>query len=123
MNDSQAFLHELRLLSPTLHELGAILLTEVRKFSNGKLRYHEKSKKYVERPVNFWTVQIQPRKSCLKFTVRGVAERLPKPEGILVRDDRPSYSSFKISRKGQIPGALRIIREAQRNATVLGSWG
>jgi hypothetical protein len=95
-----------------LRSLGEELLARVRQQFPGELVH--RGRRHVESPDNFWTVEYQPRVKDLQLTVRGVPKHFVVPDGIELKPDRHPYSSFKISRSDQIPGALSIIRQARR---------
>lgn len=110
---------EVFLDDPRLSELRPLaeeLVTRVREqFPGGFLKYYPDSKRYVQKPDNFWTVSIQqPRAKDLAITVRGVAEDFVVPDGIELKPHMHGYSYFKISRSDQIPGALSIIGQASK---------
>jgi len=99
-------------LPSELRSLGEGLLSAVRSHFAGQLKFHPKSRKYVETPDNFWTVTIQPRVRALQITIRGETESFAKPRSIELKPDMGSYSAFKMRREEQLSEALAIIREA-----------
>jgi hypothetical protein len=110
----QAFL-QASLGDPRLYVLRPLaeeLLSRVRQQFPGELEHL--GRRYVESPDRFWTVAYQPRVKDLKLTVRGVPEHFVVPDGIELKEDRPGYSTFKISRLDQIPGALSILGQARK---------
>jgi len=107
-----------RRLTPELRELGLELLQGVRKrFPSNVLQFHPRSKKFVDRPINFWTVRIQPRDRSLRLTVRGTLDEFPETERIKLVPDMTSYSCFKLTTPGQLTEALLIIGMAFQIAT------
>jgi len=108
-------------LPPTLKSLGEKLLGGVRTHFRGTLQFFEKSGKYVEAPVNFWTVRIQPRDQSLRITLRGRPESFRGIKLIELKDDMAGYSSFKLSTEGQLPDAVAAIRQAADKSKRLGA--
>jgi hypothetical protein len=101
-------------LPPDLKDLGEMLLAEVRKHFRGELKYHARSRKYVETPDNFWTVIIQPRDKSLRITVRGIPQSFAGYPDVSLKDDMSGYSAFKVTRKDQINSAVSIIKKASQ---------
>ncbi len=104
--------HFLENLPPELHPLGQSLLAAVRNHFAGQLKFHPKSRKYVETPDNFWTVTIQPRVRALQITIRGEPESFRKPQRLELKPDMKSYSAFKVRGEQDLDEALAIIRQA-----------
>ncbi|NIT13533.1 MAG: hypothetical protein GWN14_25100 [candidate division Zixibacteria bacterium] len=116
LNGDEQFIHDL----PTeLLEIGKKLLYEIRQFNkHGILKFHEKSKKYVESPDNFWTVRIQKKDKSLRITVKGAPESFKAlPKDILkhIKPDMGTYSAFKMSTREEdldIDSAIQVIKFA-----------
>ncbi len=108
----QAYLEALNKLPDNINQLGRDLLNGVRRFYNGKLVFKEISGRYVESPDNFWTVRPQPRDGSLRITVMGTPERFSQKKELNIKEDRGSYSNFKINDSDQLESALEVIREA-----------
>ena len=114
VSGDEAFIKDLKSSSPKLNKIGNVLLNEIRKFSKGNLRFHPKSKKYVERPDNFWVIRIQPRDDSLRLVVRGLPDKFADlANSLTIKKDMTSYSSFKVFDMSQVPEAVRIIRRAK----------
>ena len=111
----EKFLRNLKDLPQNMKLIGEKLLIEIRKHFRGDLKYHQKSRKYVESPDNFWTVKPQPRDKSFRITVRGVPEKFDIPQSIELKPDMAGYSTFKISKIEQIDAAIHIIRQAYKN--------
>jgi hypothetical protein len=99
----------LKALPRELLSVGRALIDSVRQQFRGELIFVENSGRYVESPDNFWTVKIQPRDKSLRITVRGRPQQLPVSHALSVADDRPGYSTFKVSTLTAVPDAVRII--------------
>jgi hypothetical protein len=110
--DDVKFIDSLKKLPPELRMVGHRLLSEIRRHFFGQLRYHPRSRKYVEWPDNFWTVTIQPRVRDLLITVRGEPEAFVSKGVIELKADRTGYTSFKLSREDQLAEAVTTIRQA-----------
>jgi hypothetical protein len=111
------FIKELKEKISNLASLGEKLLAEVRRYNPvGEL--NREGKRFVERPDNFWTVTIQPRKRALFITVRGRPERFSGvfsgDSGIEPKKDRPGHTGFAINDDKQLDDAFKIIRHAKR---------
>jgi len=104
--------HFLENLPSELRSLGEALLSAIRSHFAGQLRFHPKSRKYVETPDNFWTVTIQPRVRALQITIRGEPESFSKPRHVELKHDMKSYSAFKLRSEQELSEALSIIRQA-----------
>lgn len=104
----------LQSLPADLKELGKELLHEVRKEFSGDLRFFPKSGKFIEKPDNFWTIRPQPRDGSFRITVRGRPESFTKSQSLEVKPDMPGYSSFKISRQGQLVEVMELMRQVRR---------
>jgi len=102
-------------LPPELREMGETLLSSVRGEFKGELRYEPRSAKFDETPEIFWTVKIQPQDKSLRLTVRGVPDTFPSLDGIDLKVDKFGYSTFVITHKGQVSGAVSAIRQAAKN--------
>ncbi|RME60326.1 hypothetical protein D6779_02395 [Candidatus Parcubacteria bacterium] len=101
-------------LPPQLQTLGRKLLSDIRKYFPGELKYYPRSRKFVETPDNFWTVRIQPRDKSLRITVRGRPETFMKPKNLELKPDMATYSSFKISSPEQLSEAIEILLQASK---------
>jgi HKD family nuclease len=90
------------------------LLKSVRSWYKGQLSYRAPSKYYEEYPKNFWTAHIQPRKNGLQITISGKPEIYHSNVFDLELTFRV-YTKFFLSRRDQIPEAVRLIKKsAQR---------
>lgn len=98
-----------------LNKLGLELLKQVRTFNSaGTLKYHDRSKVFVESPNNFWAVSIHPKAKHLMITVRGPIEAFRRLRTHLeLKEDRPGYIKFYIEVNNQISEAIKIIKEAR----------
>jgi len=108
------FLEELKRLPQSQRIVGEKILAAVRKEYPGDLIFHEKSKKFVESPDNFWVVLIQPRVKSLRIIVYGKPEEYRDYNNIKLKDDMKGYSSFLIDNINQINDAVNIILEAKQ---------
>lgn len=107
------FIKELKDRIPNLFSLGEKLLAEVRRYNPvGELNLE--GKRFVERPDNFWTVTIKPRKQELYITVRGKPEIFSGNSGIELKKERPPYVGFAINDDRQLNAAIKNIRHAKR---------
>ncbi|OGW58093.1 MAG: hypothetical protein A2Z09_06370 [Nitrospirae bacterium RBG_16_43_8] len=112
-NGDIRFLKELKELSPFMGRIGGILIQKIRREFHGSLKYHEKSRMYVESPVNFWAVRVQPRDKSLLISIYGSPPDYTKvKETINVKRGRTGYSTFKIKTIEEIDTAIGIIRYA-----------
>jgi hypothetical protein len=102
----------LEALPQNLRDLGKALLSEVRHHFKGELRYYPDSRRFVEKPDNFWTVTIRTRVSSLDITVRGTPEFFGPMRQVEVKPDRGSYSRFKVTSLSQVGDAVSVIRRA-----------
>ncbi len=110
----RGFLLLLAELEPPLQQIGLLILAKVRTaYPSGALRYHPGSKRYVESPDNFWTIQYQPNVKDFRITLRGKPDTFP-PGPLEVKPDRRSYSTFKVSRLEEVDEAVRLILSARR---------
>lgn len=108
-NDDARYLRD---LPAELEKMGTKLLQDIRRWHNGGLIYHESSRKYVETP-NFWTVVIQKQDLSLRITVYGLPDSFfYRGNKIVIKNDRGSYSSFKINHMYQVDDAISVIRES-----------
>jgi len=101
-------------LSPGLKDFGTQLLREVRNHFPGTLRFFPKSGKFVETPDNFWTVRPQSRDGSFRITVRGRPESFESPKSLDLKPDMTGYSSFKVSRVGQIDELIRVLKQVRK---------
>lgn len=102
-------------LPADLRALGETLLTQVRGVFTGELNFEPRSAKFDETPQIFWTIKILPSKKALRLTVRGAPETFEPAAGIDLEPDKFGYSAFLITRAGQIPGALLLLKQARKN--------
>ena|SRR3990172_3321080 len=115
--DTEASLGDLQFvasLPAELEQLGKTFLAAIRKQFKGRLEYHSKSRKYVERPDNWWTVIIQPRARSLRVIVRGKPEEFDVQDGVRLSQDQHGYANFTIARVEDVPKALAILQQAKR---------
>ncbi len=108
------FIEQLKRLGSVQREIGEQLLATIRKDFPGELVFHEKSKKFVESPDNFWVVLIQPRVQSIRIIVYGRPEEHSKYNYITLKSDMHGYSSFVIKDQQQLYDAVSIIRNAKR---------
>jgi len=102
-------------LPADLRALGETLLTHVRGSFTGELNFEPRSAKFDETPQIFWTIKILPSKKALRLTVRGALETFEPAAGIDLEQDKFGYSAFLITRVGQIPSALLLLKQARKN--------
>lgn len=108
------FLDLLTSLEPPLQQIGLLILAKVRAaYPSGALQYHPDSKRFVESPDNFWTIQYQPKVRDFRITIRGEPDEF-QPGSLELKHDRSSYSSFKVSRFEDADEAVRLILSARR---------
>lgn len=108
------FLKKLTVLPASVAKVGFDLLEGVRTFYLGELRYHEKSRKFVETPDNFWVVIVQPRAESLRITVYGSRQQHGRTTMVQLKPDMGAYSAFVVNSPEQLPETLAIIRKAHR---------
>jgi len=106
------FLRELTLLPREAQEAGKQLLERVRERSPGDLKRGLK-RNFSNTPDNFWYVIVQPNAGALSITVRGQPSQF-QSSSLDVKDDRPGYSRFKLSKRSEVEEALRIISQSRR---------
>jgi hypothetical protein len=111
LNGDQEFLKN---LPSYLYDVGSELLNRIRSEFPGELRFHPRSKKFVESPDNFFTIRIQPHDRSLRITVRGLPQKFRKPRSLELKQDMTSYSAFKIASADEIHEAIEILRQADR---------
>ncbi len=102
-------------LPADLRALGETLLTRVRGSFTGELNFEPRAAKFDETPQIFWTIKILPSKKALRLTVRGALETFEPAAGIDLEQDKFGYSAFLITRVGQIPSALLLLKQARKN--------
>jgi len=98
-----------------IRTFGEVLLTMVRRQFKGELHYEPRTGKFDETPDIFWTVKIQSHSRSLKITIRGAPDIFKVPPKINLFRDKFGYSAFEISDKGQIDGAVSLIKQASKN--------
>jgi hypothetical protein len=101
-------------LPPGLRSLGTTLLAEVRARWTGSLTRTKTTRKFVEKPDNFWTVTIQPRVQSLALTVRGEPRQYERFSALEVKADQHGYSRFKVERTDQIPTVIELLEQVPR---------
>jgi hypothetical protein len=102
-------------LPTNLRGLGETLLTEIRGIFPGELNFEPRSAKFDETPEIFWTIKILASEKALRLTVRGTPENFEHTSEIDLKLDKFGYSAFLITRAGQIPGALTLLKQARKN--------
>ncbi len=95
--------------------LGETLLSEIRGIIPGELNFEPRSAKFDETPEIFWTIKILPSEKALRLTVRGTPETFEQTSGIDLKLDKFGYSAFHITRVAQVPGAITLLKQAQKN--------
>lgn len=88
------------------------ILEEVRQRYPGDLRRGKRSN-FKNTPDNFWYVIVQPRAQSLSITVRGDVSRFSS-DVLELKQDRPAYTRFILSKVSQVPEAMRIIEASKR---------
>ncbi|HHS97355.1 MAG TPA: hypothetical protein ENK08_05570 [Chloroflexi bacterium] len=104
------FLEEARRQIPARYELARELLFEVRRLFDGDLEAHP-GRRFVEAPVNFWAVQIQPRKKRLRVFIHGGPENY-NTDVFRLKRFMNSYTEFFLESEDQVAEAIRLIKEA-----------
>ena len=102
-------------LPADMRGLGETLLSEIRGIIPGELNFEPRSAKFDETPEIFWTIKILPSKKALRLTVRGTPETFEQTSGIDLKLDKFGYSAFHITRVAQVPGAITLLKQAQKN--------
>lgn len=99
-------------LKPQIASLAERLLMKIRRECPGDLR-ECKNRKWVNYPDNFLAITIQNRDQSLAINVRGRPEVFSAPT-LVVKDDRPGYSRFKLQHESQLEEAVSIILASAR---------
>ncbi|MEN8782295.1 MAG: hypothetical protein ABF292_14430 [Desulfobacterales bacterium] len=102
-------------LPADMRGLGETLLSEIRGPIPGELNFEPRSAKFDETPEIFWTIKILPSEKALRLTVRGTPETFEQTSGIDLKLDKFGYSAFHITRVAQVPGAITLLKQAQKN--------
>jgi hypothetical protein len=69
--------------------------------------------RYVSRPANYITFKVHSERARnITLTLRGNPGEFPRTDELLVRPDRPGYSSVRVTNAGQLPAAEMCIRRA-----------
>lgn len=102
-------------LPADMRGLGETLLSEIRGIIPGELNFEPRSAKFDETPEIFWTIKILPSEKALRLTVRGTPETFEQTSGIDLKLDKFGYSAFHITRVAQVPGAVTLLKQAQKN--------
>lgn len=102
-------------LPADMRGLGETLLSEIRGIIPGELNFEPRSAKFDETPEIFWTIKILPSEKALRLTVRGTPETFEQTSGIDLKLDKFGYSAFHITRVAQVPGAIALLKQAQKN--------
>lgn len=110
----EAFLSHVSRDIPTLSETARSLVRLVRQFSDGQLV--QEHRRYVERPINFWTTEVQRTISQIKITLYGRPHDFSIPSDVQIKDDRPGYSAFKLSSPNQLESAAELVKQAWRRS-------
>ena len=107
------FLRELERLRQPVRSLGKQLLTGVHTHHRGDLKYHERSRKFVESPRNFWTVIVQTQKQNFRITVYGKPGEFRRwADKIEIQSDMGSYSALLLNKNAELDTVLEIINHA-----------
>jgi len=98
-----------------LNRLGLELLNQVRIFHpQGSLKYHPRTKVFVEKPSNFWAIRIHPKTKELQIIVRGPIEVFKALNTRFeIKRDQASYCKVYVSNLNQITDAIKIIKKAK----------
>ncbi|MBW7841614.1 MAG: hypothetical protein H3C40_02705 [Ignavibacterium sp.] len=109
------FKRDLLSLNDYMKKVGLELLAQVRQFHPyGKLKYHPRTKVFVEKPDNFWAIRIHPNSQNFQVIIRGPLSAFQQHNTRLeLRRDQASYFKFYISALNQVPDALKLIKEAK----------
>ena len=108
------FFEELKGFGPKVQKIGKELLLAVRRNFAGRLIYQQISGKFVESPLPFWAILVQPKSELIRIVVYGKPEEHGPKHTIELEPNMDSYSSFFIDSKHQITEALKTIRDANR---------
>src|SRR5262245_6931572 len=104
----QEFLRECgRLLGEKFGGMARSLLGELRRHHPGHL-YEGLARKWVNDPENFVAITIQPRDRSLAIHVKGNPSDFDAPS-LEIKDDRPSYSRFKLGHPDQLNDAIQVV--------------
>lgn len=95
-------------------DLGAEIMRRVRPIVGGYFMYHPISGKYVQGPDNFWIIKPQHEDRSFRIVVRGLPDRFFFIDGLEIKSDSPSYSTFKITDRSQIDSLIKVLKKAKR---------
>lgn len=107
------FLDQVATLTLELRYAGEEILERVRLLYRGDLTPCP-NRRYVESPVPFWSITIQPRDRSLAIQVKGTPD-LFSPSSLDMRLTSGSNTRFKVHGTRDVPEALRIIATARKN--------
>ena len=113
-NDDAAFVGECAQLGSEMERVAGALIARIRATHAGALKRQTNPRLFVETPDNFWSVEIQPRRSAIKLVVRTREDHLMRA-GLPYEAERPpSYWAMKIYGDGEIETALQFLAVATR---------
>lgn len=114
--DDNAFFGELAVLGSDMDRIGRALIARIRSRFAGALARTERPRRFVERPDNFWGIEIQRRAAALKLIVRAREERLAAA-GLPYESERPpTYFAMTVRSDTDMDPALRFLELADRKA-------
>jgi transcriptional regulator of heat shock response len=108
-----SFLKELDKLPSRQKEIGELLLSGVRNEFFGELKHISKTGKFIETPDDYWAIQIQPKAKNFRIIIYGSPHVHHGNNKIELKQDTSFYSSFILSSKAQIEGAVCAIEHAK----------
>lgn len=91
------------------------LLKRVRTEFAGALR-EGLNRKWVNYPENFVAITIQHRDRSFAVNVKGRPDQFLKGS-LVLKDDRPGYSRFKLERAGDVKEATEVVLRSARSST------
>jgi hypothetical protein len=87
------------------------LVDAIREKHAGRLT-EKQGRKWLNEPNNFVAITIQNRDRSLAISIRAVSEAGNSP--LKPKPDRPGYLRFKVTRRADVPEALRLILASAR---------
>ena len=108
------FLEELKRIDEPASSIGKKLLSRIRESEAGRFRYSPVSKRFVESPDAYWSIQIEWWSKRFCIVVFGSPEEHRPVHTIKMNKFMESYSVFNIDSSNQIDEAAAKITDAKK---------